>query len=154
MLLTRVDFSKFTVDVGKFKKDLNKAVADSMVEGGKDFLKAAVAKVPVLSGESQTSFMPLSRLVQSSVQLPSVPRRAKPRSGDSQGFAEIAEIPGKMTLTIKTSVIQFLVNEFTGGHAPSAPWKSFAAGSAAFLRTFKRLMPEKLAEIKLKVNRA
>jgi hypothetical protein len=113
----------------------------------RDFLRAAVPRVPVQTGMARGSFLNLGRAV--GVVVPIVPTRFKQKYYHRRGATPHAKnartasryvkykVPrkskrDKMSFEFNTRVLHFNLEEFIGVRSPSAPWASLEAGMTAF----------------------
>jgi|SRR6185436_8591114 len=147
-----VQVNHIELDRGAFTRALNEAIDRRMRRAAKAFLKVVVDNVPIKTGTSRGSLLPLGRLlrISSVVNLSGAEPDAKRGRTPEAGAKQVSSPPyftnekGKYALQYSTKVLWYILNETFGRgvnvHAsPSAPWHSFDKGRDAFKKDLKSL---------------
>jgi hypothetical protein len=157
MISLDIDFTVFKVDQKRFKKTLDKNVKTQMRQAVREFLRAAVPRIPVDTGMARGAFLHLGRLL--NVAVPITPRSknklyyhdpayGKPKT---QRLGEnLTYINGKPSLgirfdtiitrkgntylfSIESDIFHLILNDVFGSQT-TGPWKGFQHGRAAFVK--------------------
>jgi hypothetical protein len=137
----------------RFINDLVKVADEQMRQAAREWLRAVILKVPVYTGASRGSLLPLGRYLNIAIPIHPVVRhpRWSPEVGALMQFFNFSHDLPSLTWTFQysTQVPHYLINEFNVGLGQPpliepTPWRSFAAGKIAwdnYVRTefFRRL---------------
>lgn len=156
-----VKFVKYRIDGKGYLTAVDKVVDREFTEAMRQFLRAVVERVPLYTGMSRGSLLPLAHFLGIAGTVDVI--GAKPRRGKSisEGIRRGREfsykkVKGLYTFTFNNKVIHYRINEFQSfaraarqyvdgdgdihilkrpmplKGPPLPPWKSFQAGSRAF----------------------
>lgn len=157
----RLSFPRF--EQKKLVKYLDESVRASMRAAAALWLRAVIPKVPVWTGTSQGSLMPLARLIR--VALHPTPVVVRPGMGPAVGASRApqtmaAYFPAPRGnvyhFQFTTNVAHFIYNNLQ--HAPNppfnliheTPWYATAAGNRAFNAYMRDKLPTIVRSIRLK----
>ena len=137
-------FVKLGVATDKFTKTLDENIKIQIRQAAREWLRAIILKVPVWTGTSVGSLKPLGAYLR--VSIPIDPKVVRKGYGPSVG-AGLQEFSferhgNTWSFNFTEEVPHYLVNEYfnanlTGFHLKTpGPYRSFAAGEAAFDKYF------------------
>ena len=131
----RGTFTTIKVNIPGYIGTLDNFIQDKFEEAARRWVEAATGRVPIWSGMARASLRPITKLVNGIIILSPLQAKSRIPQGERLGNASlIARFP-KYELTISTTVEHFVIQDehrVRRGGSPSAPWKSFDAGNAAF----------------------
>ncbi len=147
---TRSSFVKLRIDGTGYLKKVDAAARKIFYEAAALFLRAAVPKIPVYTGMSRGSLVPLanflkSKGVKTSISIPISPskdRLAKylilkgqnEQAGKARSDFSFEDVGGRFKFVFNASVEHYKFNDRQASRLPgvtSAPWHSFDAGAEA-----------------------
>lgn len=151
----KVSFSvpQFILNPQKFHKTLRNNLQIRIRQAARAFVKAAIVKIPVDTGEARGTFLPLGRFLNVAVPIGGEPRRGKSAQTGSSPNKQLLFTFGSEELgeyfEIDWQLFHFWFNDFFTHHYPKGqlptPWGSIEAGKQAFMEYMKteapRLMP-------------
>lgn len=136
-------FAKIKLDVPAYIQSLDSSMQIVLEQAAREWVEAASGKVPVWSGMSRASLRPITRLANTTIVISPLQAKSRIPEGERLGEASLIASFPDYRLTITTSVPHYVIQDdhrVRRGGSPTAPWKSFEAGDAAF-RNFIRNVP-------------
>lgn len=146
-----------------YSKTVRLVMQRRMRVAARAFVRAAIKNVPVQSGMARGSFLNIGRLLRR-ISIPISPTvtgtfyyRNGVKIAKNPEAGALLSTPEEEVLTdtgdiyyfnYGTDVFHYNINEFFGGHAPTAPWLSYAAGHAAFIADMNEKLVRHLPSIK------
>lgn len=152
---------KVALEKSKFTKTLDEACATQVRQAARAFLRAALTKIPLYTGMSQASLVPLARFLNVSLH-PKITELAashghKDRTAEGERLGKSA-FKFKNTKQLHTFEFNipdfyFRVNEFEKAPASfkltnETPWRSFDEGLAAFNSYLNANLRERAPKLK------
>jgi hypothetical protein len=141
------------IDLPSYREQLKEAMMHRLHEAADAWLQAVLGKVPLWSGMARGSLLELSELVNGTVVLTPLKAKSRIPEGKALGTA-IEEIDNdRVTITIKTNVPHYNLQEYSSSRSPTSPWQSLQAGASAFNKSVADFKPVqvKLKPVKVKV---
>lgn len=141
-------FHNFKIDVKRWSAACDEKMMELLKEAMREYLTAAILKVPVFTGMARGSLRPIGRFVNMEIPISPDPRASEyPEKtiwkGEERGqnFSFVMN-NGRVIVHWSTEVEHFITNEFNNmeGKFPlrhPTPWESRVAGREAY-RTFLR----------------
>lgn len=143
--------SKFKVDESEVIKRLAVAIRSMQREAGKEFIRSAQKRIPVLTGQAKGTLIPLAEELGILTELdftpnsPHLDQRAKlqargqsPATGAMRGRFDFTETEKNYILTIENDLEHYERWENQRSSGGRGRWLSFAAGALAFKRYVKQ----------------
>ncbi len=133
------EFIAARLNVAAYKALVDEFMSAKLQEGARVWLTAVTGRVPLWTGMARASLLDLSRLVNGQILLSPLQDRSRIPQGDSLGSARLLSSFPFYIFEVATQVPHYTLQEFknvrtsTGRGSPSAPWRSFDAGQAAFI---------------------
>lgn len=139
-------------DFQTFNEKLLEAIGKQMRNAARAFVRAAIRNVPVWSGMSRGTYLPLGRFLRVAIPI-------NPRAGvlDKRDVGERLTMYSAQDSFVRNGnvfsfrfghfVKHYMYQEFFRGPSQTSPWKSYAAGRAAFLRYWEDIGINRLPTI-------
>lgn len=148
----KITYDVLTIDNDAFRRAVTNYILHKMFDAARAFVRAAIPKVPVDTGMARGTFLNVGKLLD--ITIPINPKSfgkiysygglRLPKQKES-GAALAISADRAIRLEGNTFIFEFAqdvfhynLNEFFGGHAPTAPWGSYKAGQIAFEETFTK----------------
>lgn len=111
------NYATLNIPVAVYKKALDAKLKDALIEGGKIYLNAALAIIPVWSGASWGTFLPLARKIGATFSIPGhVPWLPGPPYGAAQSSGSLVIHGGIYRLQYGTTLWHLIYNEYNQGN--------------------------------------
>lgn len=131
----RGTFATVNVAIRDYVVTLDAFMQERLEEAARRWVGAATGRVPLWSGMSRASLIPITQLANGTIVLSPLQAKSRIPAGERLGDASlIARFP-QYELTISTAVEHFVIQDehrVRRGGSPSAPWRAFEAGNDAF----------------------
>lgn len=147
-------FTGAKLDLAAYQRRLTQHLTSELQRVAKVWLHATTGRVPVWSGMAMASLVNVAEEIGSSIVIQNV-AKSREHLGRPLGMVTSSYGPSDFTISISSSVPHYVLQEFTNvGVSKSAPWQSFAAGAAAYLRATRivQLPPPIYTPVKTKVT--
>jgi hypothetical protein len=144
-----IGYDVLKIDKGKLTQTLDNAIRVQMRKGMKEYLAAAIVRVPVLTGMARGGFIPLGRWLRVRVDIPGA--RPKPSRNADIG-ASLAELDlsgfeyPNYNISYSINIVHFNINDPDN-------WRASAAGRKALEKYMQKEMPKALPKIQDFINR-
>lgn len=147
----------FKWDSKKFNRALLASLSTQARQAARAFVRAAVVRVPVDTGQARGTFLPLGRFLRISVPIGGA--QTKPNKspatgsmGDRQMLFRFETQERGVFFEIEPQLFYYWWNDFfahnyPGGQLPT-PWQSLEEGKKAFVTYMKTIAPTKLPKLK------
>jgi hypothetical protein len=143
-----------------YSKALDEVLDIQIRQAARAWLRAVYPLVPVWTGESRGSLIPLGQYLR--IAIPIVRNPSADRHGYSwrneahgipKGHFNFEHLKTLVRFSFSTDVKQYIINEESNPNPPihlihSAPWKSFEAGREAFFAYLRENLSKKLPQLK------
>jgi|SRR5581483_3746129 len=149
----KIDTLKF--DESGYSKTVKKFAEVALRNAARRFIREAIQSVPVQTGMARGSYLNVGRLLRVAIKINPTVFGAKyhgqpktPELGASLsefGFRNQGDL---YIFEFGTDVEHYNINEFFGGHSPSAPWFSFDKGRKAAEKYLLQDLPNRFPHIK------
>ena len=126
-------FTTVRLDIPEYVATLDALMTDILEEGAREWVEAAVGRVPIWSGMARASLREISRLGNTEIVISPLQAKSRIPEGEHLGDASlIAHFPVyKLVITTRVPHYVHLDDSSSPRGSQSAPWKSFQAGDAA-----------------------
>jgi hypothetical protein len=147
----------FEWDSKKFNEALRTAVSTQVRQAARAFVRKAVVKVPVDTGQARGTFLPLGRFLRVSVPIGGASPKANKSSntgssGTNQLLFRFTTEKNGVYFEIEPQLFYFWFNDFFAHNYPNGqlptPWQSLESGKKAFLDYMQNVAPTKLPKLK------
>jgi hypothetical protein len=109
------------INLAAYRQRLHEVLGDAIAHAAFEWLSATVQEVPVWSGASRATFMPLASLIGFQVSFDAIKRRGGINLGLSHATGDIKTDGGVFTFTYATSLEHLIYNEFNNGNIVRGP---------------------------------
>lgn len=140
-----------------YTEELGKVLEVQTRQAAKEWLRSVVKEVPVYSGESRGSLLPLGRFLRVSIPIDPVEAAIKRypngvAKGEEQQLYQFKSTESIYTFKFNTFVPQYLTNEFNRGLGQPplihlTPWHSLEEGKIAFQQYLRENLKEKVPRV-------
>lgn len=154
-------FTELYLDVGRYTKTLDKTMNVQMRQAARAWLRAVIVNVPVWTGMSRGSYMPLGAFLR--VKIPIVPstsphaQSAIRQGRTAQAGADASDFKfdkngTKYRFEFDMGVPSYAINEYFNVKPPinlitPGPWHSFRAGEQAWEDYVRNEMPKRFPRV-------
>lgn len=125
----------------QLRERIMERVRDAIRGGTRAWLAATVERVPLYSGMARASLLSVARLVDGRIMLSPLKAASRIEAGERLGSVSFTESQTGVSVQISSRVPHYEIQDSSsvssGRGSPSAPWKSFPAGAAAFNEYFR-----------------
>jgi hypothetical protein len=123
------DYTLLKLDAGEYKRTLHTYLLDKLQEGGKLWLGACLAVIPVWSGASHGTFLKLANKIGMLVSISamaSIPGMLGPAVGSQKSTASIKSSNDQYILEYGTSLWHLIYNEYNNANLNPTAGRLFA----------------------------
>jgi len=139
--------SRFQLKGRKYTKTLEQAIEVQVRQGAREFVRAAVPLIPVLTGMARGTLQPLGRFLRVAVPIRPTARRSG-RGAEAGAFRssfEFKQVGKAFIFTFGHNVEHFRINDIVSNpFTASAPWQALEAGERAFLKYMETIAVKRL----------
>lgn len=157
MIKLQWKFPTYKWNSQKFNQTLRTKLTVQVRQAAREFVRAAIVKVPIDTGEAIGTFLPIGRFLNVSIPiLNNHPTEKKnPETGSSEEKRLLFTFSSNqygVYFEIDWQLFHFWFNEFFHHNYPNAqietPWHSMEAGRDAFLEYMRTVAVERLPKLK------
>lgn len=153
MLNCRLTFDQLQLQLDQYSQAVNVAIQSQMKEALRAFLRAALTRIPVYSGDAQRSLLPIGRFVDENIPIDPVPGahgHIKPPGEPLFKFSNDFLHP---KITFSPNLLHFKINEFydVSSSIPlksEVPWHALEAGRRAYREYLRANLRKAVPSIK------
>jgi hypothetical protein len=149
-----------TLDVEKFKKDLDAHVTSLMHKAAREFVETAVKNIPVDTGMAVGAMIPLGRFVGATTQV--APKRPYRLETDYVRTHELGQVKSMFAFKSVNFIYEFVWRSWVFHHwlneqfsiktVSSSPWHSIPLGLASALSYIRENFHEVLPNVSTSLN--
>lgn len=157
MFKVRFRAPKYTVDKEGLSRWIREKVNVQIRQAAREFVKEAIVKIPVDTGQARGTFLPLGRMLGVSVDI--LGAKSKPGKNEDTGSSannklifRFRDTKTQQGFEIDPQLFYFWFNDFFSHHYENAqlptPWESLQTGWDAFITYMKEVAPERLPKLR------
>lgn len=146
----KITYDVIKIDNEAYRRAVTNYILNKMYDAARAFVRAAIPKVPVDTGMARGTFLNVGRLLNVTIpiNIKSVGKLynnrgqilpKQPESGAALAIKADRALRFQgdtFIFEFNQDVFHYNLNEFFGGHAPTAPWRSYVVGQEAYNRSF------------------
>ncbi len=125
----KFEYTWIGFNIAKYKRIIDKHLAEDLTEGGREWLSAALAVIPVWSGASHGTFLKVANKLGISITVSSqtnLPGALGPGAGYSASAATLVVKDGLHTIEYSTSLWHLVYNEYKNANLDPGSGRLFA----------------------------
>lgn len=158
MINIKLQLVKVRLDAGAYTDALKKKLQIQMRQAAREFVLAAIVKVPIDTGQARGTFLPLGRFLKVTIPISGAQptglggaTEKSQRTGAGllrQKLFQFESETGAEIFEIDPQLFYFWFNDMEANGFAGTPWKSLEEGKKAFLRYMRDVAPKRLPRIK------
>jgi hypothetical protein len=128
-------FQKLDFNDAEYRKRFDERVKAGLRQAARLWLRAVIERVPVWTGTSRGTLLPLAQMLRVAIPIKPVAFRSGrgPAFGPAYSAYEFYASDGVYAFEFDQNLPYYILNDFNlVSFIPSTPWHSFDAGTAAF----------------------